>query len=116
MARQKHTTAWEIIKGAMTRWNAEKRLDHDGDAGLIVDGAVLKELEELSIAVDKLAPLPDAVCKLAKAVDELAKQQKHIANPGSGITVNIGPKTAVTILGTMLVGLGGGAWWMGPIG
>lgn len=113
---RKHATAWEIVKGAMGRWNATERVDHEGDAGLIVDGAVLEELEELASAVDKLALLPDAVTKLAQAVDDLAKQQKHCASPGSGISVHIGPKTAATILGTLALGVGGGAWWVGPIG
>jgi len=114
--RRKHATAWEIVKGAMGRWNAEKRVDHDGDAGIIVDGAVLEELEDLSGAVDKLAPLPEAVSNLAKAVEDLTKQQKNNATPGSGITLNIGPKTAVTLLGAIIMGLGGGAWWVGPVG
>ena len=51
MAHRNHTTAWKIIDGANTRWNEPERVNHDGDAELIVSGAVLEEQENLTAAI-----------------------------------------------------------------
>ncbi len=114
--RQKHGTARNIVSGALQRWNAVERIEHEGDAGLIVDGAVLDELDDLAMAVGKLASLPDAVSKLADAVEVLAQQRGTNPPSGSGINIHIGPKMAGTVIAALVLALGGSAWWVGPVG
>ena len=44
MAGRDHTLARQLVKGAMERFTAVPRVEHEGDALLIVMGAVLEEV------------------------------------------------------------------------
>ena len=39
-----HVLARTLVQGALVRYTAEPRVDHDGDAALIVLGAILEEV------------------------------------------------------------------------
>ena len=84
MVHRNHTTAWRIIDGANERWNEPERVDHEGDAGLIVDGAILEETENLSAAIKDLS----------KAIE---KQAAKPQGPG-GLSLHIGTKTLVALV------------------
>jgi hypothetical protein len=104
MAREHkdHSTARAIIKGAVTRWNGVEREQHDGDAQLIVMGAVL---EEVGVQGDAIDELTGAIADLVEALAD---------RPSGGISINIGGKQIAVLLG-ILGALGGGSWWVaGP--
>ena len=42
--KQKHSLAKELVQGALTRFSAQPRQEHEGDAQLIVLGAILEEV------------------------------------------------------------------------
>ncbi|KKN75610.1 hypothetical protein LCGC14_0378480 [marine sediment metagenome] len=44
MAKKNHALAHALVQGALNRYTAEPRQDHEGDAQLIVLGAILEEV------------------------------------------------------------------------